>query len=89
MNQSKFFANTIVDQMGSHGIRILPKPHRYAGFAVLKSPDVPSVLVEMGFMSNKSEARLLGTPNYQNKIASALTKSIDTYFQKIRKNNTQ
>jgi N-acetylmuramoyl-L-alanine amidase len=89
MNQSKFFANTVVNNMKNHGIRTLPKPHRYAGFAVLKSPDVLSVLVEMGFMSNKSEARLLGTRNYQNKMASALTKSIDIYFQKVRKNNNQ
>ena len=89
MNQSKFFANTVVSKMKSHGIRILPKPHRYAGFAVLKSPDVPSVLVEIGFMSNKSEARLLRTRSYQNKIASALTNSIDAYFQKVRKNNAQ
>jgi N-acetylmuramoyl-L-alanine amidase len=89
MNQSKFFANTVVDHMRGNGIRILPKPHRYAGFAVLKSPDVPSVLVEMGFMSNKSEARLLKTRDYQDKIATALTKSIDSYFQKVRQNSLQ
>lgn len=89
MNQSKFFANTFVDQMQGSGIKILPRPHRYAGFAVLKSPDVPSVLVEMGFMSNRSEARLLGTRDYQDKIATTLTKSIDSYFQKVRKNSLQ
>jgi len=86
MNQSKFFANTVVDHMRNKGIRILPRPHRFAGFAVLKAPDVPSVLVEMGFMSNKNEAKLLSTSSYQQKIAAALTDSIDSYFQKIEKN---
>lgn len=87
MNQSKFFANTVVKHMRNRGIRILPRPHRYAGFAVLKAPDVPSVLVEMGFMSNRSEARLLTTSSYQRKIASALTDSINGYFQKVIKNS--
>ena len=86
MNQSKFFANTVVTKMRGHGIRILQKPHRYAGFAVLKAADIPSVLVEMGFMSNRSEARLLATQDYQRKIASALTDSIDAYFAKVHKN---
>ncbi len=86
MNQSKFFANTVVTQMRAQRIRILEKPHRYAGFAVLKAPDIPSVLIEMGFMSNKKEARLLATKAHQRKMASALTKSIDIYFKKVKKN---
>ena len=89
MNQSNFFANTVVSKMRSHGIRTLEKPHRYAGFAVLKAPDVPSVLIEMGFMSNKREAQLLATKDYQRKIASALTDSIDAYFTKVQKNNVR
>lgn len=89
MNQSKFFANTVVSKMQRDNIRILQKPHRYAGFAVLKSPDVPSVLVEMGFMSNGGEARLLATKDYQQKMARTLTDSIDAYFDKVRKNNLE
>ena len=86
MNQSKFFANTVVDNMRARGMRILPRPHRYAGFAVLKAPDVPSVLMEIGFMSNKNEARLLTTQAYQEKIAATLTDSIDDYFKKVARN---
>jgi len=86
MNQSKFFANTVVGNMDKKGVQTLTRPHRYAGFAVLKAPDIPSVLVEMGFMSNSKEAALLATNNYQEKIATALVKSIDTYFSKVRKN---
>lgn len=89
MNQSKFFANTVVDQMRRNGVRILERPHRYAGFAVLKAPDVPSVLFEMGFMSNRSEARLLNTTEYRQKIASALVDSIKAYFEKVRQNGVE
>ena len=86
MNQSKFFANTVVKNMDKKGVRTLTRPHRYAGFAVLKAPDIPSVLVEMGFMTNSKEARLLATGNYQEKIADSLIYSLDTYFSKVRKN---
>ena len=85
-NQSKFFANTLVDNFKAQNVRLLERPHRYAGFAVLKAPDIPSVLVEAGFMSNKSEANLLNTPNHRNKIAKALKKGIDRYFAQVRKN---
>ncbi len=87
MNQSKFFANNVVTHMKKHKLKVLPRPHRYAGFAVLKAPDIPSVLVEMGFMSNRAEARLLSTPLHQAKIANVLTDSIDSYFQKLAKNS--
>lgn len=87
MNQSKFFANTIADKMNDHSVRLLQSPHRYAGFAVLKAPDVPSVLIELGFMSNKNEAQMLASPEYRAKIARALAASIDSYFEKVRRNN--
>lgn len=87
MNQSKFFANNVVAHMQRHGLRVLPRPHRYAGFAVLKAPDIPSVLVEMGFMSNKREARLLSGTRHQQRIATALADSVDSYFQKLAQNN--
>lgn len=86
MNQAKFFANTAVDFLKHGGIRILERPHRYAGFAVLKAPDVPSVLIELGFLSNHKEARLLATPSYQKKIVSGIVKSIDAYFETVDKN---
>jgi len=88
MNQSKFFANTVVKNMIAKNMRVLPRTHRYAGFAVLKAPDTPSVLVEMGFMSNRKEAQLLATSSYQEKIALTLTKSIDEYFSQLRTNGS-
>ena len=81
MNQSKFFANTLVEKLKKSGIRVLDNPHRYAGFAVLKAPDIPSVLIETGFMSNRSEAELLKKRHHQQKIARAIRMGIDAYFE--------
>ena len=52
-----------------------------AGFAVLKSPDVPSVLVETGYISNPDEARRLHSPAYQEKIATALFEGVRAYME--------
>jgi len=51
-----------------------------AGFAVLKSPDIPSILVETAFISNPSEERRLNDNNYQMKIAKAILAGIKHYF---------
>nr|WP_282110196.1 N-acetylmuramoyl-L-alanine amidase [Shewanella algicola] len=52
-----------------------------ASFAVLKSPDIPSILVETGFISNPSEERLLSNGNHQEKLASAIYKGVLRYFE--------
>ena len=79
MNQSKQFANMLVKEMATVG-RVLRNSHRSAGFAVLKSPIVPSVLVEVGYLSNKSEERLLRSAAYRRKVADAMMRAIDDYF---------
>ncbi len=59
----------------------LHKQHvEQAGFAVLKSPDIPSILVETGFISNPSESKNLASSSHQNKLASAILKGILAYF---------
>ena len=52
-----------------------------AGFAVLKSPDIPSILVETGFISNPGEASKLATSSYQDKMARAIQQGITAWFQ--------
>ena len=54
-----------------------------AGFAVLKSPDIPSILVETGFISNVHEEKLLRTKNHQRRVALALRSGIRNYFNKM------
>jgi N-acetylmuramoyl-L-alanine amidase len=61
------------------------KLHKYkpesASFAVLKSPDIPSILVETGFISNHQEERLLSQRDHQNNIANAVHKGVLKYFK--------
>ena len=85
MNQSNFFANKAVEKLKAGSLRLLETPHRSAGFAVLKAPDIPSILVDTGFMSNAKEAALLGTPAHREKIARALGSAVDSYFEQVRK----
>lgn len=87
MNQSRFFANMVADSMQEHSIRTLERTNRSAGFAVLKDPDVPSILVEMGFLSNRREAQMLTRPEFQRRIAQTLTASVNSYFTKIQENS--
>ncbi len=66
------------------GLRRLGKTHKsrvqQAGFAVLKSPDIPSVLVETAFISNPQEEKRLRDPRHQRRLAAAILKGIRAYF---------
>ncbi len=53
-NRSAEFASLLIDQIG-HGVYLLPHGHRDAGYYVLLAPDVPAVLVEMGFITNPGD----------------------------------
>lgn len=86
MNHSKYFANTLIDKFHHNQLRTLETAHRYAGFAVLKAPDIPSVLIEAGFLSNRSEAQALNTSKYRSSVAKSIADGIDAYFVKIAQN---
>ena len=58
-NASSLFAESYVNITKKNGHRLLRRPHRHAGFAVLKSTDIPSVLIELGFLSNVNDVKLL------------------------------
>ncbi|MEQ8387574.1 MAG: N-acetylmuramoyl-L-alanine amidase [Alphaproteobacteria bacterium] len=79
MNNSARFAGFAVKEL-SKSVRLLNRTHRFAGFAVLKAPDVPSILVEMGYLSNPSEEKNLGSARYRAGIAEGLVRGIDSYF---------
>ena len=85
-NHSSFFAEKVVKEI-KQVVQTLPNTHRFAGFAVLKSPDVPSVLMEMGYLSNKEEEKLLRQPSYREKLAKATVRAIDSYFAEKHKAN--
>ena len=80
-NLSITFADTMVASIkGQTPVR--KKARRFAGFRVLKAPDVPSVLVELGYMSNPSDEKRLKSKRWQRKIAKAAAKAVDNYFAK-------
>lgn len=81
MNESAVFARKLVDELGKTR-RMLRNTHRFAGFAVLKAPDIPSVLVELGYLSNRSDERMLRNPQQRRRMASAMTRAIDAYFER-------
>lgn len=57
-----------------------PKPHREAGFVVLRSPDVPSVLVELGYLSSKRDLDLLQSETWRSEVTGGMAKAIDAFF---------
>lgn len=59
---------------------LLPRPHREAGFVVLKSPDVPSVLIELGFLSNREDEALLRRADHRRRLARAIAEAVDRHF---------
>lgn len=80
VNDSRRFADTIVQTFGRSGVRLLPRSHREAGFAVLTSPDIPAALVELGYLSNRYDEKLLTVPQHQAALGRALRASVDAYF---------
>lgn len=88
-NQGKYFANKVVEAFQGNSLKVLHNPHRHAGFAVLKAPDIPSILIEAGFMSNNQEAEKLNTSAYRKQLAGAMKKGINAYFEQVKKNQRQ
>ncbi len=62
---------------------LLQRPHRFAGFAVLKAPDMPSVLIELGFLSNPAEEATLRSPAGRRRLARVIAHGIDAYFTSV------
>jgi len=80
---SVMMAQTVVNRL-SPPLQPMIKPHRQANFAVLRAPEIPSVLVEMGFLSNAEDEKLLNQRSYQDRLADRLALSIDTFFASRR-----
>ena len=81
-NLSIGLARELVTKLGTE-VRMLEHSHRSAGFAVLKAPDIPSALVELGCLSNRDEDKLLRTATYRRKLADGIVGSVDAYFSQV------
>lgn len=81
INDSLKLGKVVLSEIG--GINRLHKGSvEQAGFAVLKAPDIPSILIETAFISNPEEEARLSDDNYQDKMADAIVKGIKKYFSK-------
>ena len=78
---SNRFARLLMDEMKTT-VRMHKHPLKSAGFRVLKAPDVPSVLVEIGYVSNKGDLEHLVSENWRNKAVGSMVQAIDTFFSK-------
>lgn len=73
------FSRGLVDNLRS-AARLNHNPERSAGFVVLKAPEFPSVLVELGYLSNAQDVQSLTSSEWRTKAAAAMVKSIDAFF---------
>lgn len=79
-NLSVKFANLVVEKARGK-TKLLDRTHRFAGFRVLKAPDVPSVLIELGFLTNRSDEKQLLNSKWRRGVAGAFVNSIDAFFK--------
>jgi N-acetylmuramoyl-L-alanine amidase len=78
---SNRIARLLVNEMKKTA-RMHKKPLKSAGFRVLKAPDVPSVLIELGYVSNKGDLEHLVSENWRNKTVGSMAQAIDAFFAK-------
>ena len=83
MNLATRVATRLIDQLRREAM-VLRNGHRFARFAVLKSPDIPSVLIEMGYLSNTEEETALKTEAYRAKLMAAVVRGLDEHFGAIQ-----
>ncbi len=73
------FAKMVVKRLDS-ATRLTRVPHRQAGFRVLKAPDIPSILLELGYISNRQDEALLLSKKWRDKVSAALVKAVGQFF---------
>jgi len=72
------FARTLLDELAS-AVKLINNPHRHARFKVLRAPDVPSVLVELGYLSNAEDEQQLNSVDWRGKIADSVVEAVDAF----------
>jgi N-acetylmuramoyl-L-alanine amidase len=78
-NKSIILADHVVESLDGQ-ITLLPNTHRYAGFAVLTAPDIPSALIEVGFLSHPKEEYIIQKRTYRKKVIEGIVRGLQKYF---------
>lgn len=81
MNDSKKFAKILERELISRNIKGSGQTRKFGNFAVLTSADMPSILLEIGFLSNKTDERMIRSFGYKTKIINSLENAINNYFK--------
>ena len=79
MNLATKLAAKLINQL-EREVTLVKNSHRFARFAVLKSPDIPSVLIEMGYLSNRDDETALKKDAYRTKLMTAVVRGLDQHF---------
>ncbi len=79
-NASVKFAESLISSVRGKTL-LLDRTHRFAGFRVLKAPDVPSVLVELGFITNRTDEKQLSSSKWRRRVTTGMVEAIDNYFR--------
>ena len=79
MNDSSYLAKKILSNLEKTKLAV-NRGHRFAGFSVLKSYDIPSVLIEVGFLSNEQEEKKMLSTSYLNELSNGLAVAVKNYF---------
>lgn len=79
-NFSIFFAGTLVNELKS-AVKLINNPKRSAGFIALKAANVPSVLLELGYLSNEHDEKLMQTDEWRTRTAVAITAAVERFFE--------
>ncbi len=80
-NRSAQLARTLLGELEDADRPLLRRSHRDAGLAVLLAPDVPAVLLEMGFITNPEDERMLNDSRARRRLMRAVAQGIDRYFE--------
>lgn len=72
------FAEKVISSLQGQ-VNLINNPHRFAGFQVLRAPDVPSVLIEIGYLSNAEDEKLISNPQWRRKLADRIATAIKAF----------
>src|ERR1700742_5139342 len=79
-NKSSEFATNALKELGQVTDLLARSPHRSASLAVLVAPDVPAVLIELGYLSNSSDANQMNTDSWRSRVSGAIANAVDAQF---------